>query len=181
MVTLSLKKAKEFSLVRNPIFYTELFSQSVVMFGHGFRYKLRGPAQAVDVSAVSSHQPKEYSKMSSKNLRQTNAYPRQLEFCTRILSIHPFHVPGSGFLNVNDPYHQIDKFDYVDASPVEEAVDAVNGCPPYAMAPPLPPRTGASPTGNRGPIITSGDERIRVGIINNFHTISANHARAPPA
>ena len=153
------------------------------MFGHGFRYKLRGPAQAVGVAAVSSHQPKEYSKMSSKNLRQTNAYPRQLEFCTRILSIHQFHVPGSGFLNVNDPYHQIDKFDYVDASPVEEAVDAVNGCPPYAMAPPLPPRTGASPTGNRGPIITSGDERIRVGIINNFHTISANRARAraPPA
>ena len=54
----------------------------------------------------------------------------------------------------------------MDASPVEEALDAVNaaanGCPPYAMAPPLPPRTGASPTGNRGPIVTSGDERIRV-------------------
>ena len=71
----------------------------------------------------------------------------------------------SSCLNVTDPYHQIDKFDYVDASPVEEAADAVaNGCSPsYAMAPPLPPRTGASPTGgNRGPMITSVDERMRV-------------------
>ena len=55
----------------------------------------------------------------------------------------------------------------MDASPVEEAVDAVavaNGCSPsYAiLAPPPPPRTGASPTGNRGPMITSVDERMRV-------------------
>ena len=52
----------------------------------------------------------------------------------------------------------------MDASPVEEAADAAiaNGCSPYAMAPPLPPRTGASPTGNRGPMITSVDERMRV-------------------
>ena len=51
----------------------------------------------------------------------------------------------------------------MDASPVEEAADAVaNGYSPYAMAPPLPPRTGASPTGgNRGPMITSVDERMR--------------------
>ena len=81
-----------------------------------------------------------------------------------VVKLKPIHF--SGCLNVTDPYHQIDKFDYVDASPVEEALDAVNaatnGCPPYAMAPPLPPRTGASPTGNRGPMITSVDERMRV-------------------
>ena len=53
----------------------------------------------------------------------------------------------------------------MDASPVEEAADGVavaNGCSPYTIAPPLPPRTGASPTGNRGPMITSVDERMRV-------------------
>ena len=75
----------------------------------------------------------------------------------------------SGCLNnVNDPYHQIDKFDYVDASPVEEAVDALNGCPPYGMAPPLPPRTGASPTSGRGPMVTTADERIRASFMFNF-------------
>ena len=75
----------------------------------------------------------------------------------------------SGCLNVSDPYHQIDKFDYVDASPVEEAVDAASagGYLPYAMAPPLPPRTGASPTGGRGPIAPSVDERIRVRFMFN--------------
>lgn len=98
-----------------------------------------------------------------------------MEFCTEILSIHSFHVL-SGCFNVNDAYHQIDKFDYVDASPVSEeaVIDAANGgCPPYAgIAPPLPPRTGASPTGggSRGPIVTSAaDERIRVSL--DFHTI----------
>ena len=73
----------------------------------------------------------------------------------------------SGCLNVNDPYHQIDKFDYVDASPVDEAVDIANGLHHTygGVAPPLPPRTGASPTGgSRGPIVTSVDERIRVSL-----------------
>ena len=88
-----------------------------------------------------------------------------MEFFAEFYLIHDASH-HSGCLNVSDPYHQIDKFDYVDASPVEEAVDAASaGYLPYGLAPPLPPRTGASPTGSRGPIAPSVDERIRVSFV----------------
>ncbi len=61
-------------------------------------------------------------------------------------------------LSLNDPYQQIDKFDYVDASPVGDELDGGHyiGLRGGVSAPPLPPRTGGgvSPSG-KGQIISS--------------------------
>lgn len=77
-------------------------------------------------------------------------------------------------LSLNDPYQQIDKFDYVDASPVgDEAeglfsarVGMVSSVP--GMAPPLPPRSGGgvSPIGKGG---VAPEDRARVSLVDPKH------------
>merc|ERR1719229_1674224 len=128
------------------------------------------PQSASDSSSNSSTSASSLMTMSLTSLMQPTAAHNMTSS-----SISPLRHQNSssGCLNVTDPYHQIDKFDYVDASPVEEAVDAsANGCSPYTVAPPLPPRTGASPTGNRGPMITSVDERMRSTHLYQQHSFS---------